>query len=65
MPVFVFDFDIIFDKLLDLGQISPVIPYYIEIKDPLYLRKCFINRLKNCYKIRTFKNSDINLKKKN
>ena len=63
MPVFVFDFDIIFDKLLDLGQISPVIPYYIEIKDLLYLRKCFINRLKNCYKIRTFKNSDINLKK--
>ena len=52
MPVFVFQCDVIFDKLSKLGQISCVIPYYIEKKDSLNLDKFFANLLENWYKMR-------------
>ena len=52
MPVFVFQCDVIFDKLSKLGQISCVIPYYIEEKDSLNLDKFFANLLESWYKMR-------------
>ena len=47
-----FHCDIIFDKLSELGQISCVVPYYIEIKDSLYLGKFFVNFFENWYKMK-------------
>ena len=38
---------IIFDKSSKLWQISCEIPYYIKIKDSLYLDKFFVNLLEN------------------
>ena len=47
-----FHFDVIFDKLSKLGKISCVIPYYVDIKDSLYLGKFLVNFLENWYKMR-------------
>ena len=47
-----FHCDIIFDKLSKLGQISYVIPYYIENKRLLYLGRFFVSLLENWYKLR-------------
>ena len=47
-----FHVNVIFDKLSKLGQISCVIPYYIEIKDSLYLGKFFVNLLNNWFKMK-------------
>ena len=44
--------NVIFDKLLKLGQMSYVIPYCIEIKSPLYQGKFFVNLLANWHKTR-------------
>ena len=50
---------VIFDKLSKLGQISFVIPYYIEIKDSLYMSKIFVNLLESWYKMRKKLNTKI------
>ena len=50
MPVFAFFTVRSSDKLSKSGQISCVIPYYIEIKNSLYLGKYFVNLLENWYK---------------
>ena len=47
-----FHCDVIFDKLSKLGQISCGVPYYIKIKDSLYLGKFFVNFFENWYKMR-------------
>ena len=42
-----FHCDVIFDKLSKLEQISCVIPYYIDVKDSLYLDKFRVNIFEN------------------
>ena len=49
---FFFHRDVIFKKPSKMGPISCVIPYYIEIKESLYLGKFFSNFFENWYKMR-------------
>ena len=52
MPAFVFfHYDVNFDKLSQLEQISCVIPYYIEIINSLNMDRFFVNLLENWHKM--------------
>ena len=50
--IVIFAYDVIFDKVSKLVQISCVTPYYIETKDSAYLGKIFVNLLGNSNKMR-------------
>ena len=50
--IVIFAYDVIFDKVSKLVQISCVTPHYTETRDSAYLGKIFVNLLGNWNKMR-------------